>query len=462
MSSNLQEYIFPNATLFNDSKLTDALETLRTQTNLELPVLWSENNGQFIVKDLGDIRNILIVGPPSSGKSSLIHQYIISLLYSKHPDNVKFVLIDCKKVELHLYAKIEKLFLAKLPGKKDAIISEPQVAMQTLNALCIEMDNRYDLMKEAGCRNIQEYNKKFVANKLNSEKGHQFLPWIVVIIDELADLTRAYKKEVEFPLERLVGMANSAGIIHIISTNKFVGKTLSSSLISLVLQRVSFPMYDRENYRRFFDTIKVDENLTQGDFVFNDFGRPIKGTTAFFPLKEIELVCEYIGENNSYKNDYFLPEYIDENRTTLDVFNIFESDPLFEDAARIIVDSQMGSTSLVQRRLKLGYNRAGKLMDELESAGIIGAIRGSQSRDVLIQTELELKTHLKLLGYQETIPQNSFTNAGYTPSGLKTTINDLQLNLEENRVPKIIKTDKPNNKWVLLVIIIFLFLYYAC
>lgn len=389
---NLQDYNYPKLELIDDNTLKDVLYLSRELSNGQiLPAIWSFKNEITLSEDLSTIGNLLVVGPPGIGKSNFLHQLIISLLFKKHPVQLKFVLVDFKKLEFGVYKLIENHFLAKLANEEESIVTETKKAVHTINALCIEMDNRYDLLKEAGCRNIKEYNGKFIERKLNPEKGHQFLPFIILIIDELADILIFEKNVVNASLEKLIRQGNKVGLITILSTSQVVGDTLQSNLGSLIEQRVVFRLFDREDYRRFYGTVNLDIPDDEGDFLYKNEGNFVLGKSIFINLDDIERVINFIGEQRGYPNAFLLPEYIDEGEKEGKYFDLVDKDSLFEDAARLIVASQVGSTSLLQRRMKLGYNRTGRLMDQLEAAGIVGHNQGSKAREVLVKTETDLQ-----------------------------------------------------------------------
>jgi S-DNA-T family DNA segregation ATPase FtsK/SpoIIIE len=307
------------------------------------------------------------------------------------------VLIDPKKVELSIYRTIERHFLAKLPNEEDAIITDTKKVVHTLNALCIEMDNRYDLLKEAGCRNIKEYNDKFMARKLNPEKGHQYLPFIVLVIDEFADLIMTAGKEIEMPIARLAQLARAVGIHLIIATQRPSVNIITGTIKANFPARIAFKVSSKIDSRTILDTGGAEQLIGKGDMLISYNGEVVRLQCAFVDTPEVDKITDFIGYQDGYPVPFMLPEYIDEKELEGKDFDLGDRDSLFEDAARLIVQNQMGSTSLLQRRMKLGYNRAGRLMDQLEAAGIVGPNQGSKARDVLIKTELELQQHLDLL-----------------------------------------------------------------
>jgi S-DNA-T family DNA segregation ATPase FtsK/SpoIIIE len=368
--------------------------------NFSLPIAVGKkiDNENFIV-DLASMPHLLMAGATGQGKSVGLNAILVSLLYKKHPSQLKFVLVDPKKVELSLYRAIEKHFLAKLPGEEEPIITDTKKVIHTLNALCIEMDNRYDLLKEAGTRNIKEYNEKFVQRKLNPEKGHQYLPFIVLVIDEFADLIMTAGKEVEMPIARLAQLARAVGIHLIIATQRPSVNIITGTIKANFPARIAFKVSSKIDSRTILDTGGAEQLIGKGDMLISYNGELTRLQCAFVDTPEVERVCDTIGDQRGYPQAFLLPEYIDEKELEGKDFDLDNRDPLFEDAARLIVQSQMGSTSLLQRRMKLGYNRAGRLMDQLEAAGIVGPSQGSKARDVLIKTEMDLEQHLSGMGW---------------------------------------------------------------
>ncbi|UAY54824.1 FtsK/SpoIIIE family DNA translocase [Arachidicoccus terrestris] len=352
------------------------------------------NNENFIV-DLASMPHLLMAGATGQGKSVGVNALLVSLLYKKHPSQLKFVLVDPKKVELSIYRTIEHHFLAKLPGEEEAIITDTKKVVTTLNALCIEMDNRYDLLKEAGCRNIKEYNEKFVKRRLNPQKGHQFLPFIVLVIDEFADLIMTAGKEVEMPIARLAQLARAVGIHLIIATQRPSVNIITGTIKANFPARIAFKVSSKIDSRTILDAGGAEQLIGKGDMLISYNGEITRLQCAFVDTPEVDQICDYIGEQQGYPEAFLLPEYIDEKEMgTGSGSDLEDRDPLFEDAAKLIVQNQVGSTSLIQRRMKLGYNRAGRLMDQLEMAGIVGANQGSKARDVLIKTDAELQVLL--------------------------------------------------------------------
>jgi S-DNA-T family DNA segregation ATPase FtsK/SpoIIIE len=376
------------------------LESEKFQNNSHsLPIAIGKkiDNENFIV-DLTSMPHLLMAGATGQGKSVGLNAILVSLLYRKHPSQLKLVLIDPKKVELSVYRHIEKHFLAKLPGEEDAIITDTKKVVHTLNALCIEMDNRYDLLKEAGARNIKEYNEKFVKRKLNPQKGHQYLPFIVLVIDEFADLIMTAGKEIEMPIARLAQLARAVGIHLIIATQRPSVNIITGTIKANFPSRIAFKVSSKIDSRTILDTGGAEQLIGKGDMLISHHGEVTRLQCAFVDTPEVEKIVEFISNQRGPTETFLLPEYVDEKELEGKDFDLSDRDSLFNDAARLIVQNQVGSTSLLQRRMKLGYNRAGRLMDQLEAAGIVGPNQGSKARDVLIKTEMELQQHLDLLG----------------------------------------------------------------
>ena len=352
------------------------------------------DNENFIV-DLAAMPHLLMAGATGQGKSVGLNAILVSLLYKKHPSQLKFVLVDPKKVELSIYKTIENHFLAKLPGEEDAIITDTKKVVNTLNALCIEMDNRYDLLKEASTRNIREYNEKFIQRKLNPEKGHQYLPFIVLVVDEFADLIMTAGKEVEMPIARLAQLARAVGIHLIIATQRPSVNIITGTIKANFPARIAFKVSSKIDSRTILDAGGAEQLIGRGDMLVSYNGEITRLQCAFVDTPEVDAIAHFIGEQRGYPQAFLLPEYIDEKDASANKdFGTDEKDPLFEEAARLIVQHQVGSTSLIQRRMKLGYNRAGRLMDQLEAAGIVGVNQGSKAREVLFKTEAELTQFL--------------------------------------------------------------------
>ena len=348
------------------------------------------DNENFIV-DLATMPHLLMAGATGQGKSVGLNAILVSLLYKKHPSQLKLVLVDPKKVELSIYKSIEKHFLARLPGEEDSIITDTKKVVHTLNALCIEMDNRYDLLKEAGCRNIKEYNDKFIARRLNPEKGHQYLPFIVLVIDEFADLIMTAGKEIEMPIARLAQLARAVGIHLIIATQRPSVNIITGTIKANFPARIAFKVSSKIDSRTILDAGGAEQLIGKGDMLISFNGEITRLQCAFVDTPEVDSITGFIGDQRGYPQAFLLPEYVDEKEMESKDFDSSSRDPLFEDAARLIVSSQIGSTSLIQRRMKLGYNRAGRLMDQLEAAGIVGPNQGSKARDVQVRTDMELE-----------------------------------------------------------------------
>ena len=382
-----------NKTIVSMRTLLDADKFKKNTYSLPIAIGKKINNENFIV-DLASMPHLLMAGATGQGKSVGLNAILVSLLYSKHPSQLKFVLIDPKKVELSIYNKIEKHFLAKLPGEEDAIITDTKKVVHTLNAMCIEMDNRYDLLKEAGCRNIREYNEKFVSRKLNPEKGHQYLPFIVLVIDEFADLIMTAGKEVEMPIARLAQLARAIGIHLIIATQRPSVNIITGTIKANFPARIAFKVSSKIDSRTILDTGGAEQLIGKGDMLISYNGEIVRLQCAFVDTPEVDKIVDFIDKQRGYPQAFLLPEYVDEKEMENRDFDVNDKDPLFEDAARLIVGSQSGSTSLLQRRMKLGYNRAGRLMDQLEAAGIVGPNQGSKTRDVLLKTDAELQQYL--------------------------------------------------------------------
>ena len=351
------------------------------------------DNENFIV-DLASMPHLLMAGATGQGKSVGLNAILVSLLYKKHPSQLKFVLVDPKKVELSIYRIIEKHFLAKLPGEDDAIITDTRKVVNTLNALCIEMDERYDLLKDGGCRNIREYNGKFIERRLNPEKGHKFLPFIVLVIDEFADLIMTAGKEIETPIARLAQLARAVGIHLIVATQRPSVNIITGTIKANFPARIAFKVSSKVDSRTILDIGGAEQLIGRGDMLVSYMGEITRVQCAFVDTPEVEKVVDFIGNQQGYPSALELPEVVDEKDLDDRELDLLSKDPLFNEAALLIVQSQMGSTSLIQRRLKLGYNRAGRLMDQLEAAGIVGPSKGSKVREVLYKTEYELDQFL--------------------------------------------------------------------
>ena len=355
------------------------------KSEMELPVAIGKTiSNETLVFDLAKMPHLLMAGATGQGKSVGLNAVLTSLLYKKHPAEVKFVLVDPKKVELTLYNKIERHYLAKLPDSEEAIITDNKKVINTLNSLCIEMDNRYELLKNAACRNIVEYNKKFKSRKLNPNDGHQFLPYIVLVVDEFADLIMTAGKEVETPIARLAQLARAIGIHLIIATQRPSVNVITGVIKANFPARIAFRVTSKIDSRTILDGSGADQLIGRGDMLYTQGNELIRIQCAFVDTPEIEQLTDYIGSQKAYATAHQLPEYVGEEGGTQLDNNIEDRDKLFREAAEVLVIAQQGSASLLQRKLKLGYNRAGRLIDQLEAAGIVGPFEGSKARQVLI------------------------------------------------------------------------------
>lgn len=363
--------------------------------SMELPIALGKTiSNEIYIADLARMPHLLMAGATGQGKSVGINEILVSLLYKKHPSQIKFVLIDPKKVELSLYQIIEKHFLAKLPGEDESIIVDTKKVINTLKSLTIEMDIRYDLLKDAQCRNMREYNEKFLNRKLSPIKGHRFLPFIVLVIDEFADLIMTAGKEIELPLARLAQLARAVGIHLIIATQRPSVNIITGTIKANFPVRMAFKVTSKVDSRTILDLGGAEQLIGRGDMLLAINGDVIRLQCGFVDTPEVERVCEFIASQPGYSGAHLLPEVQDDEDERGENFDPSEHDELFDDAAHIIVANQQGSTSLLQRRLKLGYNRAGRLMDQLEAAKIVGPNLGSKARDVLIKDEMELEQYL--------------------------------------------------------------------
>jgi S-DNA-T family DNA segregation ATPase FtsK/SpoIIIE len=369
------------------------------KNDFELPLILGKTiSNEVFLADLTKMPHVLVAGATGQGKSVGLNVMLSSLLFKKHPSSLKFVLIDPKKVELSLFNKIEKHFLAKLPDAEEPIITETKKVVHTLNSLCTEMDVRYNLLKDAQARNLKEYNKKFINRKLNPKEGHRYLPYIVLVIDELADLMMTAGKEIETPIARLAQLARAIGIHLIVATQRPSVNVITGVIKANFPTRISFKVTSNMDSRTILDSKGAEQLVGMGDMLFSPGSDIIRLQCPFVDTPEIEKICDHVGAQRGYASAYLLPEYIDENEKQISDIDLTDRDPLFEDAARLIVSSQTGSTSLLQRKLKLGYNRAGRLTDQLEVAGIVGPSEGSKPRKVLIQDEYALEKLLNELG----------------------------------------------------------------
>jgi len=363
------------------------------KSDMELPIAWGKTiSNEVYVSDLAKMPHLLMAGATGQGKSVGLNVLLASLIYKKHPSQLKFVLVDPKKVELSLFNKLERHFLAKLSNGDDAIITDTKMVINTLNSLCIEMDTRYDLLKEAGCRNLKEYNAKFIKRRLLLTKGHRFLPYIVLIIDELSDLMMVAGKEVEQPIARLAQLARAIGIHLVVATQRPSVNVITGLIKANFPTRLSYRVISKVDSRTILDTGGAEQLVGMGDMLLSQNSNIIRLQCAFMDSGEVEDICTYVGEQRGYDSAYLLPEYEgDESGDSLSDVDLADRDALFEEAARIIVLHQQGSTSLIQRKLKLGYNRAGRLIDQLEAAGIVGPFEGSKAREVLVPDEYSLE-----------------------------------------------------------------------
>jgi S-DNA-T family DNA segregation ATPase FtsK/SpoIIIE len=366
------------------------------QSEMILPIALGKTiSNETLVVDLAKMPHLLMAGATGQGKSVGLNAVLTSLLYKKHPAEVKFVLVDPKKVELTLFNKIERHYLAKLPDSEEAIITDNTKVINTLNSLCIEMDNRYDLLKNAQCRNIVEYNKKFKSRRLNPNDGHQFLPYIVLVVDEFADLIMTAGKEVETPIARIAQLARAIGIHLIIATQRPSVNVITGVIKANFPARIAFRVTSKIDSRTILDSSGADQLIGRGDMLYTQGNELIRVQCAFVDTPEVEKLTDFIGSQKAYASAHVLPEYIgDESGTSLDI-DISDRDKLFREAADVIVIAQQGSASLLQRKLKLGYNRAGRLIDQLEAAGIVGPFEGSKARQVIITDLSALDRHLE-------------------------------------------------------------------
>ena len=366
------------------------------EAEMELPIALGKNiSNETYVVDLAKMPHLLMAGATGQGKSVGLNAVLTSLLYKKHPSEVKFVLVDPKKVELTLFNKIERHYLAKLPDTDEAIITDNKAVIKTLNSLCIEMDNRYEMLKNALCRNIKEYNTKFKQRKLNPDSGNVFLPYIVLIIDEFADLIMTAGKEVETPIARLAQLARAVGIHLIIATQRPSVNVITGIIKANFPARIAFRVTSKIDSRTILDSGGADQLIGKGDMLYTQGNELVRIQCAFVDTPEINKITDFIGSQKAYATAYELPEYIGEESSSSLDNNIEDRDVLFRDAAEIIVIAQQGSASLLQRKMKLGYNRAGRIIDQLEAAGIVGAFEGSKAREVLILDLASLNTFLE-------------------------------------------------------------------
>ena len=369
-------------------------------TTMDLPIALGKTiSNEVFIADLAKMPHLLVAGATGQGKSVGINAILVSLLYKRHPAELKFVLVDPKKVELTLFRKIERHFLAKLPDESDAIITDTKKVVNTLNSLCIEMDQRYDLLKDAGVRNLKEYNQKFINRKISDPEKHRYLPFIVLVIDEFADLMMTAGKEVEMPIARLAQLARAVGIHLVIATQRPSVNIITGTIKANFPSRLAFRVLSKIDSRTILDAGGADQLIGRGDMLLSTGSDLIRLQCAFVDTPEVEKISDYIGNQKGYPTALLLPEYVGEGESSGSSkdFDPDDRDPMFEEAARLIVMHQQGSTSLIQRKLKLGYNRAGRIIDQLESAGIVGPFEGSKARDVLFSDEYSLERHLESL-----------------------------------------------------------------
>ena len=388
---NANPRIVPMQSILNSKKFQE--------TTMELPIALGKTitNEVFMV-DLAKAPHMLVAGATGQGKSVGLNAIVTSLLYKKHPAELKFVIVDPKKVEFSVYTPIERHFLAKLPDGEDAIITDVSKVVQTLNSLCIEMDTRYDLLRKAGCRNIKEYNAKFISRQLNPEKGHRFMPYIVIIIDEFGDLIMTAGKEVELPICRIAQLARAVGIHAIIATQRPTTNIITGTIKANFPARVAFRVAALMDSRTILDRSGAQQLIGKGDMLYLQGNDPVRVQCAFVDTPEVERIANYISKQQGYPTAFMLPEYVgEESESSIGEVDMNRLDPMFEDAARLVVIHQQGSTSLIQRKFSIGYNRAGRIMDQLEKAGIVGPTQGSKARDVLCMDETDLEMKLNNL-----------------------------------------------------------------
>lgn len=370
------------------------------KTDMDLPIALGKTiSNEVYIADLAKMPHLLVAGATGQGKSVGINAILTSLLYKKHPAELKFVLVDPKKVELSLFKKIERHFLAKLPNEDEAIITDTKNVVNTLNSLCIEMDQRYDLLKNAQVRNLKEYNAKFINRRLNPEEGHRFLPFIVLIIDEFADLIMTAGKEVETPIARLAQLARAIGIHLVIATQRPSVNIITGTIKANFPARLAFRVLSKTDSRTILDSGGADQLIGRGDMLLSTGSDLIRIQCAFVDTPEVDQISDFIGGQRGYPSAHLLPEYVGESGEggASSDFDMDSRDSMFEEAARLIVMHQQGSTSLIQRKLKLGYNRAGRIIDQLEAAGIVGPFEGSKAREVLYPDEYSLEQYLETL-----------------------------------------------------------------
>lgn len=366
-------------------------------SDMDLPVVFGKTiSNEIFIADLAKMPHLLMAGSTGQGKSVGINAILTSLLFKKHPSELKFVMVDPKKVELSLYSKIERHYLAKLPDAEEAIITDTHKVISTLNSLCVEMDTRYDLLKNAFCKNLKEYNKKFSERKLNPENGHRYLPYIVLVVDEFADLIMTAGKEVELPIARLAQLARAVGIHLIVATQRPSVNVITGMIKANFPARAAFRVISSVDSRTILDSPGADQLIGKGDMLYFNGNEILRLQCAFVDTPEVERIAEFIGEQRGYSSAFLLPEFVSEEGTSsVGTFDPNEKDALFEEAARIIVSTQQGSTSMLQRQLKLGYNRAGRIIDQLETSKIVGGFNGAKAREVLISDMNSLEQFLE-------------------------------------------------------------------
>ena len=389
--ANDRPSVVPMLTVLDSSKFREA--------KFDLPIVIGKSiSNEVMVFDLAKMPHLLVAGATGQGKSVGLNAVIVSLLYRMHPSILKFVLVDPKKVELSLYAKLEQHFLAKLPDSDEAIITDTQKVTYTLRSLCKEMDSRYDLLKIAKVRNIKEYNEKFIARRLNPLKGHRFMPFIVVIIDEFADLLMNAGREIEEPIARLAQLARAIGIHLVIATQRPTTNVITGLIKANFPARIAFKVVQRNDSQTILDATGANQLIGRGDMLLSINSELTRIQCALIDTPEVERIVHFISEQRGYDTAYFLPEYSGEEENGVMDLDLKKRDALFDEAARLVVQYQQGSTSLIQRRMNLGYNRAGRIMDQLEAAGIVGQAEGSKARQVLISDFASLDRILASFG----------------------------------------------------------------
>ena len=388
----------PNKTK-NTVSMLEVLKSEKFQNSkMDLPIAFGKTiSNETYVVDLAKMPHLLMAGATGQGKSVGLNAILASLLYKKHPSQVKFVLVDPKKVELTLFNKIERHYLAKLPDEEEAIITDTKKVVNTVNSLCIEMDERYELCKQAQCRNIKEYNAKFISRRLNPNDGHRYLPYIVLVIDEFADLIMTAGKEIETPIARLAQLARAIGIHLIVATQRPSVNVITGLIKSNFPARVAFRVSSQTDSRTIMDSKGAEQLIGMGDMLISTGNDLTRLQCAFIDTPEVEKICEFIGSQRAYPQAHMLPEYEAEGEAVGGKADLDDKDAMFDEAALLVVQHQSGSTSMIQRRLRLGYNRAGRIIDQLEAAGVVGAFEGSKARKVLVRDEIELEELLNNL-----------------------------------------------------------------